>query len=94
MRDYQLAANEERPVSATRQELLERIGKLDETQQGRVLEFVRGLEAPSRPRSARELIRLPQEMRRQFVQAAFAEAASEDFELFEAYSEESSDDAP
>jgi hypothetical protein len=42
--------------------------------------------------SAKELISLPLEKRRQLVAQAFAMAADEDFEIFEAYTEEALDD--
>jgi hypothetical protein len=52
-----------------------------------VLGFLEQLEH-ERPLSALELMRLPAKERQRRVQAAIASAADENFETFEAYSEE------
>lgn len=81
-------------MSAIQRELIEKINHLSSEQQRRVLEFVEKLEshAPERGYSARELMALPPEERQRFVQAAFALAVEEEFEVFEAYREEGLDD--
>jgi hypothetical protein len=78
-------------MSTLEQEILERINKLDSEKQQRVLEFVSQLE-DERPLSARELMKLPYAERQRRVKAAFEAAANEDFETFEAYSEEPIDE--
>lgn len=80
-------------MSALEHELTEKISQLSAEQQRRVLEFVQHLEAaPKAFYSARDLIKLPPEERERLIQAAFELAADEDFETFEAYSEEGLDD--
>jgi hypothetical protein len=79
-------------MSAVEQELIEKISYLNSDQQRQVLEFVESLESFKRY-SARELMKLPPEERERLVQAAFALAAEEDFEVFEAYSQEALDDS-
>jgi CHAD domain-containing protein len=79
-------------MSAIEQEILQRIRNLPPEHQRRVLDFVTRLEE-ERPLSARELMQLPAEERQRRVQAAIASAAEEfhrdeDFETFEAYTEE------
>jgi hypothetical protein len=74
-------------MSAIEQEILQRIRNLPPEHQRRVLAFVTQLEE-ERPLSARELMQLPAEERQRRVQAAIASAADEDFETFEAYTEE------
>ena len=59
--------------------------------QQRVLDFVAQLET-ERPLSARELMKLPYAERQRRVKAAIESSAHEDFETFEAYSEELIDD--
>jgi len=44
--------------------------------------------------SARDLMKLPLEQRERIIAEAFACAAEEDFEIFEAYSEENLDESP
>jgi hypothetical protein len=75
-------------------ELIEKIGQLDEAKQRQVMDFVRSLEAESRQHyySARELLKLPPAERDRLVAEALAKAADEDFEVFEAYSEEALDE--
>jgi hypothetical protein len=78
-------------MSAIEQELIDKIRHLNEDQQRYVLEFVRKLESPKRL-TARELMQLPLEERQRIVAESIAAAADEDFETFEAYSEEDFDD--
>lgn len=78
-------------MSTLDQEILETIRQFDEAQKRRVLEFVQHLQG-EKVYSARELMKLPLEERRRLVEASIAAAAGEDFEIFEAYSEETFDD--
>ena len=73
------------------QEIIEKFQQLDPETRQRLLAFLEQLEH-ERPLSALELMRLPAAERQQRVQAALASAADEDFETFEAYSEEGLDD--
>lgn len=73
------------------QEIIEKFQQLDPETRQRLLAFLEQLEH-ERPLSALELMRLPVAERQQRVQAALASAADEDFETFEAYSEEGLDD--
>jgi hypothetical protein len=80
-------------MSALEQEIIERIHALDEERQKRVLNFIRALESSSPMRlSASELLKLPLEERNRLVKIALESSANEDFEIFEAYSEENLDD--
>ena len=72
-------------------EIIEKFQQLDSSARQRVLDFLEHLEH-ERPLSALELMRLPAEERQRRVQAAIALAADEDFETFEAYSEEAIND--
>ena len=72
-------------------EIIEKFQQLDSSARQRVLGFLEQLEH-ERPLSALELMRLPAEERQRRVQAAIASAADEDFETFEAYSEEAIND--
>jgi hypothetical protein len=74
-------------MTTIEQEIIERISKLDSENQRRVLHFVTQLEAEP-PLSARELLKLPYEERQAHIKAAIESSAHEDFETFEAYSEE------
>jgi hypothetical protein len=70
-------------------ELLELVEKLDEHQQQQVLNYVRQLTAPARRYyTALELLELPAEEREHYVEASFKSSQHEDFEIFEAYSED------
>lgn len=72
------------------QQIVEQLHRLDDAQKRRVLAFVDALQqAPTH--SARDLIRMPSEERALLIAAAFETAAGEDFEIFEAYSEEDLD---
>lgn len=80
-------------MAAIEQEILDKLTKMSEAQKRRVLEFIRDIEAPpQKTYSARELLKLPLEQRSQIVAESLALAANEEFEVFEAYSEEDFDD--
>ena len=72
------------------QQIIRQLHRLDDVQKRRVLAFVAALQQPS-AHSAHDLIRLPSEERALLMAAAFEAAAGEDFETFEAYSEEDLD---
>lgn len=72
-------------------EIIEKFQQLDESAKKRVLDFLEQLDN-ERPLSAIELMRLPIEERQRRVQAAIDSAADENFETFEAYSEEAIND--
>ena len=82
-------------MSAIEHELIERISHLDADKQRRVLEFVRDLEKDTvNPTySARELMKLPLEERNRILMEQLQHAENEDFEIFEAYSEEDFDES-
>lgn len=78
-------------MSTLQQEIFQRIGKLDEANQQRVLDFV--IQLQNQPTlSALEVMKLPQDERQRYMMASIALAADEDFETFEAYSEETLSD--
>lgn len=75
-------------MSALRDELLEKINRLNEAQQRRVLEFVQQIEVvetalPERNYTALELMQMPYEVRSRILAERAALAANEDFEIFE-----------
>jgi len=72
-------------------EIIEKFQQLEPAARQRVLVLLEQLEH-ERPLSALELMRLPLEERQRRVQLAIASAADEDFETFEAYSEETIND--
>lgn len=78
-------------MTTLEQELIEKITHLDEDKQRRILEFVETIEKP-RTYTALELLSLPLEERERYIAWSFELAANEDFEIFEAYSEEDFDD--
>jgi hypothetical protein len=78
-------------MSTLEQEILQRIRKLDAEKQQRVLDFVEQLEN-ERPLTLQELRKLPPKERQAYVKAAIESSAHEDFETFEAYSEEPIDE--
>lgn len=77
-------------MATVERELIDKISRLSPAQQRQVLEFVWRIEQTPQANtySARELLKLPAEERDRLVAAAFESAADEDFETFEAYSEE------
>ena len=84
-------------MSTFERELVEKISRLSDEQQRKVLQFVQELETPQTVTptySARDLMKLPLEQRERIIAEVFALAASEDFETFEAYSEENFDESP
>lgn len=81
-------------MNTIEQQILEKVSHLEAEQQKRVLEFVEGLVAPPKHYTASELMRLPFEQREAILRAQLALAVDEDFEDFEAYSEEDLDAAP
>ncbi len=74
-------------MNTLEQEIIEKFRQLEPDTRQRVLFFLEHLEQ-ERPLSAMELMRLPAAERQRLVQAAIAAAADEEFETFEAYSEE------
>ena len=78
-------------MNVLEKEIIEKFQQLEPSARQRVLGFLEQLEH-DRPLSALELMRLPAEERQRRVQAAIASAADEDFEIFEAYSEEAVND--
>ncbi len=81
-------------MNAIEQQILEKVSHLEGEQQKRVLEFVEGLFNTSKTPTAVELMQLPLEERNAILRAQLALAADEDFEDFEAYSEEDLDATP
>ena len=81
-------------MSAIEREIIEKVKRLDEVRQERVLEFVESLESqpPETNLSARELMKLPFEERNRLVIAALERSADEDFEVFEANDADDFDD--
>lgn len=73
------------------QEIIEKFRQLEPSARQRVLDFLEQLEK-EHPLSALELMRLPIAERQQRVQMAITSAADEEFETFEAYSEEGIND--
>jgi hypothetical protein len=81
-------------MNAIEQQILEKVSRLEPAQKQRVLAFVEQLATQKQNYTARELMRLPVEERNAILQMQLAQAADEDFESFEAYSEENLDDLP
>jgi hypothetical protein len=77
-------------VSTLEQELMEKISHLDEDGKRQVLAFVETI--TPRFYTVNELMAMSVEERDKAIKAAFAAAANEEFEIFEAYSEEDFDD--
>ena len=73
------------------QEIIDKFQQLAPDAQARVLDFLEHIRQ-SRPLSALEIMQLPIEERQKYVQSAIASATNEDFEIFEAYSEEALDE--
>jgi hypothetical protein len=82
-------------MNTVERELIERIHHLDEEKQRQVLEFVQTIETPTEQKrySARELMKLPFAERNRILLEQLERAANEDFETFEAYSEEEIDES-
>jgi hypothetical protein len=78
---------------AIEQQIMNYVNRLDDAGKRKVLEFA-AQAAGHRPGhySARELLKMPTVERDRLVAEAFASAAEEDFETFEAFSEEQIDD--
>lgn len=72
------------------QQIIEKVRALNDEEKQIVLQFVTGLQRKRRL-TAREMMKLPIEERTRLL-AESAAAANEDFEIFEAYSEEDFDD--
>jgi hypothetical protein len=68
-------------------ELLNLFEQMDEHQRHQLLDVARQIVQPARHYTALELMTLPIEERDRLVAEAMAQAADEDFEIFEAYSE-------
>jgi hypothetical protein len=81
-------------MSAIEEEILERLHQLGTADQQKVLEFIEGLRQPERHYTPLELLTLPEEERNRIIEESFRLAQDEDFETFEAYSEEPLDDEP
>ena len=81
-------------MTAIEQQILEKVSRLEPAQKQRVLAFVEQIALLKQNYTARELMQLPIEERNAILQAQLAQAADEDFESFEAYSEENLDDLP
>lgn len=79
-------------MSAIERELLDKISQLDVEQQRQVLEFVQKLEHPTQQYSPLDLMAMPSEERKKIMEEQFERASHENFEIFEAYSEENVDD--
>lgn len=81
-------------MSSVERELIEKISRLDEAQQRRVLEYVESIETVPEKKhyTARELMKLPAEERQRLIAEAFELAKDEDFEIFEANAEDDWDD--
>lgn len=77
-------------MATLEQELMEKISHLNEDGKRQVLDFVETI--TPRFYSLDELIAMPPEARSKAVAASFAATADEDFEIFEANSEEDFDD--
>ncbi len=82
-------------MSVIDQEIITRVQQLNEEQKRDVLDYLRHMQVTEQGAhlSARELMMLPSDERQRIIAASFALAANEDFETFEAYSEEDVDDA-
>jgi hypothetical protein len=81
-------------VNTIEQQILEKVSSLKPDQKLRVLAFVEQITTQQQHYTARELMRLPVAERNAILQAQLAQSAEEDFETFEAYSEENLDATP
>jgi hypothetical protein len=75
--------------SQLEREIIEQLRTLSSGDQQRVLRFIITLQDDTELLSANDLMQLPLAERNRRVQAAIESAADEDFEIFEAYSDES-----
>ena len=78
-------------MNTIEQQILEKVSLLEIEKQKRVLEFVEKLATPVKRYTARELMQMPVIERNAIVRAQLERSADEDFETFEAYSEENLD---
>ncbi len=82
-------------MSMLEHEIIERLHQLQTDAQQKVLEFIEGLQYDqSHYYSPLDLLALPQEEQDRIIAESFRLAENEDFETFEAYSEEPIDDEP
>jgi len=81
-------------MNSVEEQILEKVSRLEPAQKQRVLAFVEQIAAQKQHYTARELMRLPYEERNAILQAQLTQATEENFEIFEAYSEENLDDIP
>jgi hypothetical protein len=80
-------------MNTVEQDIIYRLHQLDPEKQRQVLDFIEQLrKQPPRHYSPRELMQLPAAERDRIVAEAFRLAENEDFEIFEAYSEEPLDE--
>jgi hypothetical protein len=81
-------------MSMIEQEIIVRVHQLTDEQKQEVLDYLRQInDTGQRVRlSARDLLKLPPDERQRIIEASLALAVDEDFETFEAYSEEDLDD--
>jgi hypothetical protein len=79
-------------ITSIEQEIMDKIHNLDDQAKRRVLDFVNNIHI-STPRllTAHELMQLPFEERERLVKMALESSADEDFETFEAYTEDDFD---
>ena len=82
-------------MSTIEREIIERLQQLQTDKQQQVLEFIERLQfEQSHHYSPLDLLALPEEDQNRIIAESFRLAENEDFETFEAYSEESIDDNP
>ena len=75
-------------MTTLEQELIEKISRLDEDKQRRILEFVETIDINiEKAYTAQELMRLPPDERNRIARAALERSQQEDIELFEAFGE-------
>ena len=81
-------------MSMIEQEIIDRVRRLNDDQKRHVLDYLRQVESAgfSSGLSARDLMKLSPDELQQHIMNSLALAAEEDFETFEAYSEEPLDD--
>lgn len=74
------------------QQIIEAIRRLDDSQKRQVLNYVRQTLRQKSSYAVWELLQLPPDERERQIASAFEAAAQEDFEVFEAYSQEDLDE--